>query len=82
MKAILPDDCLWTSLRDCEGFSYEKTLQELKELYPTPESEEEMDDDDEIDQCKKLGLTKAVPEAIRKMIGCKGAIEALGSMIW
>ena len=49
-------------------------------LHPDPM--DEMDDDDEIDQCKKLGLTKAVPEAIRKMIGCKGAIEALGSMIW
>ncbi len=84
LKAILPDSCLWTSLRDCEGLSYENTLKELKTLYPAngKGDEEEMDEDGEFYQCKRLGLTKAVPEAIRKMISCNTAIEALGSMIW
>ncbi|KAI0792522.1 DNA mismatch repair protein Msh6 [Abortiporus biennis] len=75
LKAILPDGCLWTSLRDCEGLNYEKTLKELKTLYPEGEEDDEMDDN-------AHGFTSAVPEAIRKMTSCKGAIEALGSMIW
>lgn len=75
LKAILPGNSLWTSLRECEGLTYEKTLKELKKLYPAS-----TDDDDLSDAAH--GLSTAVPEAIREMAGCKSAIEALGSMIW
>ncbi|KAF8483462.1 DNA mismatch repair protein Msh6 [Russula ochroleuca] len=71
LRVILPGTCLWTSLRDVEGFGYDKTLSELKSLYGT-NGEDDMDDDD-------YGL---VPTAIRDMLGCKTAIEALGSMMW
>ncbi|KAN0131698.1 DNA mismatch repair protein Msh6 [Lactarius tabidus] len=71
LKAILPGTCLWTSLRDVEGFGYDKTLDELKALYGTS-GEEAMDDDD-------FGL---IPTAIRDMLGYTNAIEALGSMMW
>lgn len=54
-----------------EGFGYDKTLDELKALYGTS-GEETMDDDD-------LSL---IPTAIRDMLGCTNAIEALGSMMW
>src|SRR6266849_1976126 len=30
LRVILPGTCLWTSLRDVEGFGYAKTLSELK----------------------------------------------------
>lgn len=33
MKAVLPSSCLWTALRECEGCSYEETLEELRRLY-------------------------------------------------
>ncbi|TCD63485.1 DNA mismatch repair protein msh6, partial [Steccherinum ochraceum] len=75
LKATLPGDCLWTSLRDSEGMSYEKTLKELKVLYPAGEDDVEMDDN-------VCGLSSSVPEAIRTMAGCKAAVQALGSMIW
>jgi DNA mismatch repair protein MSH6 len=68
LRVILPGTCLWTSLRDVEGFGYDKTLSELKSLY----GEDAMDDDD----------YSLVPAAIRDMLGCKNAIEALGSMMW
>ncbi|KAH9061137.1 DNA mismatch repair protein Msh6, partial [Lactarius vividus] len=71
LKAILPGACLWTSLRDVEGFGYDRTLDELKDLYGTS-SEETMGDDD----------YGAIPTAIRDMLGYKNAIEALGSMMW
>ncbi|KAF8259998.1 muts domain V-domain-containing protein [Lactarius quietus] len=71
LKSILPGTCLWTSLRDVEGFGYDKTLEELKALYGTS-GEETMDDDD-------FGL---IPTAIRDMLGYANAIEALGSMMW
>ena len=71
LKVILPGTCLWTSLRDVEGFTYDKTLSELKALYPA-RSEDDMDDDD----------YSGVPTAIRDMLGHKNAIEALGSMMW
>jgi DNA mismatch repair protein MSH6 len=75
LKAILPSACLWTSLRDSEGLGYEKTLKEVKELYPAKVNEDEnMDDGD--------GLGQSVPQGIRDMILYKGAIEALGGMIW
>ncbi|KAH9074138.1 DNA mismatch repair protein Msh6 [Lactarius deliciosus] len=71
LKVILPGACLWTSLRDVEGFGYDRTLDELKDLYGTS-SEETMGDDD----------YGAIPTAIRDMLGYKNAIEALGSMMW
>ncbi|KAH9171399.1 hypothetical protein EDB89DRAFT_1972407 [Lactarius sanguifluus] len=71
LKIILPGACLWTSLRDVEGFGYDRTLDELKDLYGTS-SEETMGDDD----------YGAIPTAIRDMLGYKNAIEALGSMMW
>ncbi|KAA1472424.1 DNA mismatch repair protein Msh6 [Dentipellis sp. KUC8613] len=73
LKAILPGTCLWTSLREVEGFTFEKTMEELKTLYPSSDGDDAMDDDDEM---------KNVPEAIKDMFVCKTAIEALGSMIW
>ncbi|KAH8084332.1 DNA mismatch repair protein Msh6 [Cristinia sonorae] len=75
LKAVLSDDCLWTTLRESEGMSYEKTLKELNKLYPAGDDDVEMDDN-------VHGLASNVPEAIRKMAGCKAAVEALGSMIW
>jgi DNA mismatch repair protein MSH6 len=54
-----------------EGFGYDKTLSELKSLYAA-NGEDAMDDDD----------YSLVPAAIRDMLGCKNAIEALGSMMW
>ena len=71
LRVILPGTCLWTSLRDVEGFSYDKTLSELKSLYAA-NGEDSMDDDD----------YSLFPTAIRDMLGCKNAIEALGSMMW
>ena len=68
LKAVLPGSCLWTSLRDCEGFKYKETLEELKKLYP--------DDDDAMEE------GSAIPDAIRNMLTCKPAVEALGSIIW
>lgn len=55
---------------------YEETLKEVKELYPP----EEDDDGDDMDSDEGLGAS--VPQSIRDMVGCKGAIEALGGMIW
>lgn len=75
LKAILQASCLWTSLRESEGFRYEQTIKELRTLYPT--EEETMDDDGEDDL-----LGSNVPQSIRDMLGCKSAMEALGSMIW
>jgi DNA mismatch repair protein MSH6 len=54
-----------------EGFGYDKTLSELKGLYAA--GSEDTIDDDGYDE---------FPSAIRDMLGCKNAIEALGSMMW
>ncbi|KZT01205.1 DNA mismatch repair protein Msh6 [Laetiporus sulphureus 93-53] len=75
LKAILPGSCLWTSLRESEGLTYEMTLKELKKLYPASDEDDNMED-------AGHGLSTAVPEAIREMVSYRGAIEALGSMIW
>lgn len=75
MKSILPGNCLWTSLRESEGFKYNEAIKELKKLYPADEDDDEMADNPH-------GLTKAVPEPIRRMLPHQGAIQALGSMIW
>ena len=47
---------------------WEETLEELKKLYP--------DDDDAMEE------GSAIPDAIRDMLTCKPAVEALGSIIW
>ncbi|KAK0489289.1 muts domain V-domain-containing protein [Armillaria novae-zelandiae] len=73
LKAVLPAACLWTSLREVEGFDYEDTMKELASLYPADKGD--MDEDDSV-------LPRAVPQAIREMAGSKPPIEALGAMIW
>ncbi|KAJ7197253.1 muts domain V-domain-containing protein [Mycena pura] len=73
LKSILPAGCLWTGLREVEGFSYEQTLVELRKLYPAVE-ENDMD--------KDAVLPSSVPEPIREMMGSHSATESLGSMIW
>ncbi|KAI0642601.1 DNA mismatch repair protein Msh6 [Trametes meyenii] len=75
LKSILPGNCIWTSLRESEGFKFKETIKELKKLYPADEEEEEMVDNPH-------GLTKAVPEPIRRMLPHEDAIEALGAMMW
>src|SRR4051794_36996354 len=45
LKAVLPSACLWTSLRESEGFGYEQALEELRVLYP----EEDMDGNEDAD---------------------------------
>ena len=73
LKSILSASCLWTSLRESEGFDYDQTLAEVKTLYPA--DEEDCIDDDNF-------LAEAVPQSIRDMVGHKDAMEALGAMIW
>ena len=69
---VLPGSCLWTSLRECEGYAYSETLQELKKLYPNEDEDEDMDG----------GLGSSVPEAIRSMVTDHQAMFALGAMMW
>ncbi|KAJ7273346.1 muts domain V-domain-containing protein [Mycena rebaudengoi] len=73
LKSILPAACLWTGLREVEGFGYDKTMTELKKLYPVTDTDD-MDED--------AILPSSVPEPIREMAFSRTAIEALGSMIW
>ncbi|KAL0959723.1 hypothetical protein HGRIS_011415 [Hohenbuehelia grisea] len=75
LKLTLPASCLWTSLREVEGFTYDQTLVQLRELYPAEEAE-----DDAMTEGEPLG--ESVPQSIRDMVGCRDAIEALGAMIW
>ncbi|VDB88830.1 unnamed protein product [Peniophora sp. CBMAI 1063] len=67
LKSILPSSCLWTSLRDVEGFDYDQTLSELETLYPSDDPENPHSE---------------APPAIRELLGDRTAICALGSMIW
>lgn len=73
LKAILPSSCLWTSLRDVEGFTYEQTFLELNKMF-TGNEDETMDEDGI--------LNEAVPASIRDMASCRPAMEALGAMAW
>ena len=75
LKAILPSTCLWTALRDVEGFKYSATVEELKKLFPAEENAMEEDEEQGL-------LPSSVPESIREMANDRPAIEALGSMIW
>lgn len=84
LKSILPSSCLWTGLRDVEGFKYDATLEELKTLFASSDEENAMDEDQDAvdgDERKNL-LPSSVPQSIREMADDKPAIEALGSMIW
>jgi DNA mismatch repair protein MSH6 len=58
-------------MRPSEAWSYEQTLKELGAIYGVPNA----DADD-------LMLGDEVPEAISSMLGCRGAIEALGGTVW
>jgi len=73
LKVILPAACLWTGLREVEGFGYDQTIQQLNEFYPVEDGDAM--DEDEL-------LNKNVPDSIKEMAGCKSAIQAMGSMIW
>ncbi|KAL5499193.1 MSH6 [Sanghuangporus vaninii] len=68
LKAVLPGSCIWTGLREVEGFGYKQTLEELKTLYP--DSEDDMEEGGNI------------PGAIRDMLTSEPAVIALGAMIW
>ncbi|KAI5996268.1 DNA mismatch repair protein Msh6 [Pisolithus albus] len=74
LKAILPSACLWTSLRDVEGYTFEQTIKELNEIFSEGTEDGMM--------CTDSELTSSVPQSIRDMAGCKTAIEALGAMTW
>lgn len=74
LKAILPSACLWTSLRDVEGYTFEQTIKELNEIFS-----EGMEDGM---MCTDGELSSSVPQSIRDMAGCKTAVEALGAMTW
>ena len=68
LKVVLPESCIWTGLRDVEGFDYKQTITSLKQMYPS--------EDDDMDE----GM--GIPDAIRDMLTSKPAVEALGAMIW
>jgi len=72
LKNILPSNCLWTSLRSVEGFSYDQAIEQLIALFP-PGEDKDMDDNI---------LPSSVPESIREMVPYPKAMEALGNMIW
>ncbi|KJA23091.1 hypothetical protein HYPSUDRAFT_40213 [Hypholoma sublateritium FD-334 SS-4] len=79
LKAVLPSDCLWTSLRPVEGLKYKETLEELKTIYPpAPGEDVDMDEDDPSYSI----LPDSVPAPIREMERDELAIEALGTVIW
>ncbi|KAJ7695011.1 muts domain V-domain-containing protein [Mycena olivaceomarginata] len=60
LKSVLPAACLWTGLRDVEGFGYDQTMVELRKLYPP--TDDAMDDDEDV------VLPSSVPEPIREMM--------------
>ncbi|KIY47863.1 DNA mismatch repair protein Msh6 [Fistulina hepatica ATCC 64428] len=69
MKTIVPLNCIFTNLREVEGFTFDQTLKELCTLYPGDEEDEAI-------------LPKTVPQSIREMVYSKPAITSLGCMIW
>lgn len=71
---ILPASCLWTSLRDVEGYTFEQTIKELNAIFSEGAVDDAMDEDGE--------LNASVPQSIRDMAGYKTAIEAFGMMAW
>ncbi|KAG8973234.1 DNA mismatch repair protein msh6 [Tulasnella sp. 425] len=73
LKNILPASCLWTTLRDTEGYDYDGTLKALEETFPAGD-ENAMEEDDV--------FSSNIPEGIRQMMDSRVAIEAIGAMIW
>lgn len=62
-----------------EGLNYEKTLEELKKIYPiTSENDIPMEEDDTAVDI----LPASVPSPIRDVASEELPMEALGSMIW
>ncbi|KAJ8596178.1 DNA mismatch repair protein Msh6 [Rhizopogon salebrosus TDB-379] len=76
LKSILPGSCLWTSLRDVEGFTFQQTIKELNSMF----LEVNAGEDDAMDEDAEL--SSAVPQSIRDMASYRGAMEALGALIW
>ncbi|KAG8987176.1 DNA mismatch repair protein msh6, partial [Tulasnella sp. 427] len=73
LKNILPASCLWTALRETEGYNYDGTIKALEEMFPTGE-EDAMEED---------GATPSnIPHGIQQMLGSRVAVEAIGGMIW
>jgi DNA mismatch repair protein MSH6 len=69
LKAALPGACIWTSLRESEGFGFKETKVELKKMFG-----ETTGDGTDADE--------GIPEAISSMLGDREAVEALGAMVW
>ncbi|KAG1898499.1 muts domain V-domain-containing protein [Suillus fuscotomentosus] len=76
LKSILPGSCLWTSLRDVEGFTYPQTINKLNSMF----SEANTGGEDTIDEDAEL--SSAVPQSIRDMASYRAAMEALGALMW
>jgi DNA mismatch repair protein MSH6 len=74
LKMILPNNCLWTSLRTVEGLDYDQTMEQLKTLFPS--------EDEDMEDAGDHVLPASVPESIREMSSYPKAIESLGCMIW
>lgn len=72
LKNILPSSCLWTTLRESEGLTYEDTIEALNELFPA--DEDGMDED--------AAVSSGIPEGIRSMLDSRPAVEAIGQMVW
>ncbi|EJC97743.1 DNA mismatch repair protein Msh6 [Fomitiporia mediterranea MF3/22] len=68
LKAVLPGSCIWTGLREVEGFGFKETMDELKNLYP--------DGEDDMEEGANI------PDAIKEMLTSETAVIALGAMIW
>lgn len=77
LRAVLPASCIWTGLRSVEGLGYDETIQELNKVYAGEgeDGTEAMHEDDSL-------LSSTVPECIATMQHQRGAIEALGCMMW
>jgi DNA mismatch repair protein MSH6 len=73
LKAVLPSSCIWTGLRDSEGFGFKDTLNELNAIY-SGRNDETMETEEPV--------SPSIPQAIRDMIHDRNAVEALGAMIW
>jgi DNA mismatch repair protein MSH6 len=67
---------LWTSLRDVEGFTFQQTIKELNSMF----LEVNAGEDDAMNEDAEL--SSAVPQSIRDMASYRGAMEALGALIW
>ncbi len=74
LKNILPASCLWTVLREEEGYGYDATLKALDELFPKASDDDAMEEDGD--------SLRNIPDGIRQMLDSKVAVEAIGAMIW